>query len=112
MTVLSVRDLRVRYSAKGPEILRGIDFDVQADDFMAIIGPSGAGKSTLIRCINRLVEPTGGEINFLGKDIRSLSPKNLRILRRDIGMIFQEFNLNIVLIFQLFFYHFNGTRIS
>ena len=93
MTVLSVRDLRVRYSAKGPEILRGIDFDVQADDFMAIIGPSGAGKSTLIRCINRLVEPTGGEINFLGKDIRSLSPKNLRILRRDIGMIFQEFNL-------------------
>ena len=93
MTVLSVRDLRVRYSAKGPEILRGIDFDVQADDFMAIIGPSGAGKSTLIRCINRLVEPTGGEINFLGEDIRSLSPKNLRILRRDIGMIFQEFNL-------------------
>ena len=93
MTVLSVRDLRVRYSAKGPEILRGIDFDVQADDFMAIIGPSGAGKSTLIRCINRLVEPTGGEINFLGKDIRSLSPKNLRILRRAIGMIFQEFNL-------------------
>jgi len=93
MTVRSVRDLRVRYSAKGPEILRGIDFDVQADDFMAIIGPSGAGKSTLIRCINRLVEPTGGEINFLGKDIRSLSPKNLRILRRDIGMIFQEFNL-------------------
>ena len=93
MTVLSVRDLRVRYSAKGPEILKGIDFDVQADDFMAIIGPSGAGKSTLIRCINRLVEPTGGEINFLGKDIRSLSPKNLRILRRDIGMIFQEFNL-------------------
>ena len=88
-----MRDLRVRYSAKGPEILRGIDFDVQADDFMAIIGPSGAGKSTLIRCINRLVEPTGGEINFLGKDIRSLSPKNLRILRRDIGMIFQEFNL-------------------
>ena len=93
MTVLSVRDLRVRYSAKGPEILRGIDFDVQADDFMAIIGPSGAGKSTLIRCINRLVEPTSGEINFLGQDIRSLSPKNLRILRRDIGMIFQEFNL-------------------
>ena len=93
MTVLSVRDLRVRYSAKGPEILRGIDFDVQADDFMAIIGPSGAGKSTLIRCINRLVEPTSGEINFLGQDIRSLSPKHLRILRRDIGMIFQEFNL-------------------
>ena len=93
MTVLCVRDLRVRYSAKGPEILKGIDFDVQADDFMAIIGPSGAGKSTLIRCINRLVEPSSGKITLLDQDVRSLSPKNLRGLRRDVGMIFQEFNL-------------------
>ena len=78
MTVLSVRDLRVRYSAKGPEILRGIDFDVQADDFMAIIGPSGAGKSTLIRCINRLVEPTGGEITFLYSIIIAEEPANIK----------------------------------
>ncbi|WRQ46393.1 phosphonate ABC transporter ATP-binding protein [Rhodobacterales bacterium FZCC0083] len=93
MIVLSVRDLRVRYSLKGPEILKGIDFDVQADDFMAIIGPSGAGKSTLIRCINRLVEPSSGKITLLDHDVRSLSPKKLRGLRRDVGMIFQEFNL-------------------
>ena len=93
MIVLSVRDLRVRYSVKGPEILKGIDFDVQADDFMAIIGPSGAGKSTLIRCINRLVEPSSGKITLLDQDVRSLSPKKLRGLRRDVGMIFQEFNL-------------------
>ncbi len=93
MIVLSVRDLRVRYSLKGPEILKGIDFDVQADDFMAIIGPSGAGKSTLIRCINRLVEPSSGKITLLDQDVRSLSPKKLRGLRRDVGMIFQEFNL-------------------
>ncbi|PCI17235.1 MAG: phosphonate ABC transporter ATP-binding protein [Piscirickettsiaceae bacterium] len=93
MTVLSVKDLRVRYSAKGPEILKGIDFDVQEDDFMAIIGPSGAGKSTLIRAINRLVEPTSGSIHLLGQDVRALKPRDLRLLRRNVGMIFQEFNL-------------------
>ena len=91
--VLSVRDLRVRYTAKGPEILKGINFDVLSDDFMAMIGPSGAGKSTLIRCINRLVEPTSGSINLLGKDVIVLKARALRELRRDVGMIFQEFNL-------------------
>ena len=60
---------------------------------MAMIGPSGAGKSTLIRCINRLVEPTSGSINLLGKDVIVLKARALRELRRDVGMIFQEFNL-------------------
>lgn len=93
MTVLAVKNLKVRYSAKGPEILKGIDFDVQADDFMAIIGPSGAGKSTLIRCVNRLVEPSEGSIVLMGQDVCALKPRELRLLRRNIGMIFQEFNL-------------------
>ena len=93
MSVLSVRNLRVRYTAKGPEILKGIDFDVESDDFLAMIGPSGAGKSTLIRCVNRLVEPTDGQITLLGQDVRSLNPRELRGLRRNVGMIFQEFNL-------------------
>lgn len=93
MSILSVRDLRVRYSASGPEILKGINFDVEEDDFLAIIGPSGAGKSTLIRCINRLVEPKSGEIRLYGTDVLSLNSRNLRKLRRGIGMIFQEFNL-------------------
>ena len=93
MGVLEVRDLRARYSASGPEILKGISFSVAADDFFAIIGPSGAGKSTLIRCINRLVEPTGGEIYFFGREITRMPRRELRLLRRDIGMIFQEFNL-------------------
>lgn len=93
MSVLSVRDLRVRYSAKGPEILKGIDFDVEENDFLAMIGPSGAGKSTLIRCINRLVEPTSGTIHMLGEDVCALRPRQLRRLRRNVGMIFQEFNL-------------------
>lgn len=93
MSVLSVRNLRVRYAAKGPEILKGIDFDVEGDDFLAMIGPSGAGKSTLIRCVNRLVEPTGGQITLLGQDVCALNARELRGLRRNVGMIFQEFNL-------------------
>jgi ABC-type branched-subunit amino acid transport system ATPase component len=93
MSVLEVSDLHARYSAKGPDILKGISFDVEGDDFFAIIGPSGAGKSTLIRCINRLVTPTSGSIVFDGRDMTTLSGKDLRRARRDIGMIFQEFNL-------------------
>ncbi|HBT42627.1 MAG TPA: phosphonate ABC transporter ATP-binding protein, partial [Rhodospirillaceae bacterium] len=73
MAVLEVRDLRARYSARGPEILKGISFDVEGDDFFAIIGPSGAGKSTLIRCINRLVNPTSGSIVFNGHDVTKMS---------------------------------------
>jgi phosphonate transport system ATP-binding protein len=69
MAVLEVRDLRARYRGSSQDILKGISFSVDADDFFAIIGPSGAGKSTLIRCINRLVEPTSGQIVLNGVDI-------------------------------------------
>lgn len=93
MAILSVEDLKVRYSASGPQILKGVSFEVEADDFFAIIGPSGAGKSTLIRCINRLVEPTAGTITLYGESVLSLGKSELRRVRRDIGMIFQEFNL-------------------
>ncbi len=93
MPVLEVRQLRVRYNNQGPEILCGIDFAVDANDFCAVIGPSGAGKSTLIRCINRLVEPTEGEVILFGENVLSLSAPALRRLRCRVGMIFQEFNL-------------------
>jgi phosphonate transport system ATP-binding protein len=93
MSVLQVNELRVRYNARSKEILKGISFEVEENDFFAIIGPSGAGKSTLIRCINRLVEPNSGKINFKGTEITGISNRQLRIVRRDIGMIFQEFNL-------------------
>lgn len=93
MTVLKVEGLRVKYSSNGPEILKGIDFEVKADDFLAIIGPSGAGKSTLIRSVNRLVEPTEGDIILLDQNVRTLNARQLRELRRNVGMIFQEFNL-------------------
>ncbi len=93
MAILEVENLRVRYAARGPEILKGISFKVESDDFFAVIGPSGAGKSTLIRCINRLVEPNSGSIRLYGTDVLSLGGRELRNLRRNIGMIFQEFNL-------------------
>ena len=93
MPILEVQELRARYSSAGPEILKGISFDVEADDFFAIIGPSGAGKSTLIRCINKLVEPSGGTVRFGDVDVTALRGRELRGLRRNIGMIFQEFNL-------------------
>ena len=93
MSFLEIRNLTAKYSARGPEILKSVSFDVEDNDFFAIIGPSGAGKSTLIRCINRLVEPVAGEIFFEGRDVTKLNSKELRFLRRDIGMIFQEFNL-------------------
>lgn len=93
MKILEIRNLYARYSASGPDILNDVSFTVEDDDFFAIIGPSGAGKSTLIRCINRLVEPASGEIIFDNRSVTTLSRKELKLLRRDIGMIFQEFNL-------------------
>lgn len=93
MPTLEVNDLRIRYTRSGPEILKGVSFNVEKDDFFAIIGPSGAGKSTLIRCINRLVEPNGGQIILNGKIITNMGKHELRAARRNMGMIFQEFNL-------------------
>lgn len=90
--ILEVKDLRVCYNS-GVEVLKGVSFTVRADEFVAIIGPSGAGKSTLIRCVNRLVEPTHGSVMFNGRDILGLNGRDLRHQRRNIGMIFQQFNL-------------------
>ncbi|MEE8188178.1 MAG: phosphonate ABC transporter ATP-binding protein [Kiloniellales bacterium] len=93
MIVLQVKSLRARYRGASEDVLKDINFSVEENDFLAIIGPSGAGKSTLIRCINRLVEPTSGEIFLNGTDITKLRQRKLRAARRNMGMIFQEFNL-------------------
>jgi phosphonate transport system ATP-binding protein len=77
----------------GKPVLVDIDLEVAARGITAIIGPSGTGKSTLIRCVNRLVEPTAGEILFDGEDLAGLSGRRLRHARRHIGMVFQEYNL-------------------
>lgn len=78
---------------KGRPVLRDINLEVHDRGITAIIGPSGTGKSTLLRCINRLVEPTSGRIEFEGEDITVLGRAGLRRARRKIGMVFQEYNL-------------------
>jgi phosphonate transport system ATP-binding protein len=90
--VLSIKRLCKSY-VTGKPVLIDVDLDVDARGITAIIGPSGTGKSTLLRCINRLVEPTSGDIVFEGQNIPRLSRKALRQVRRHIGMVFQEYNL-------------------
>ena len=73
--------------------LNGINLDIEKGEIFGIIGLSGAGKSTLVRCINYLEVPTSGSIIFEGKDLTKLKEKDIRETRRDMGMIFQSFNL-------------------
>ena len=75
------------------DALSDINLTIEDGDIFGIIGMSGAGKSTLVRCINMLERPTEGSINVNGKDMGSLSPKELRDARQEITMIFQAFNL-------------------
>jgi len=91
MPSLVLEDLTKRYGAKAA--LSSVSLRLQEGEIVALIGPSGAGKSTLIRCVNRLVEPTAGRIRIGATPITALSARDLRIARRRIGMIFQEFAL-------------------
>ncbi|PQP34129.1 phosphonate ABC transporter ATP-binding protein, partial [Desulfobacteraceae bacterium SEEP-SAG9] len=77
----------------GTIALTNVSFTVDEPQIVTIIGPSGAGKSTLIRCINRLVEPTAGKVMLNDIDVLALSRRELRKVRRRMGMIFQEYNL-------------------
>ena len=88
-SLISVKNLYKRFGDL--EVLKNINFDLKEKEVLVIVGPSGAGKSTLIRCINRLEEPTEGEIWFEGRKIDEKS--NLNKLREKIGMVFQRFNL-------------------
>ncbi len=89
---IEVRGLHKEYR-RGVPVLRDITIAFPNRGITAVIGPSGTGKSTLIRCINRLVEPTAGEILFHGRDITRLRGRALREMRRCMGMVFQEYNL-------------------
>ena len=90
--MLQLINLNKQY-ATGDRALKQVTLSIQAGEVIGLIGPSGAGKSTLIRCINRLVEPSGGQVLFNGQDIRTASAPQLRATRRQIGMIFQEYAL-------------------
>ena len=90
--MLKIKDLSKNYTT-GTVALDRVSFVVDQPQVVAIIGPSGAGKSTLIRCINRLVEPTSGKIMIDNTDVTALGQRQLRKIRRQMGMIFQEYNL-------------------
>jgi phosphonate transport system ATP-binding protein len=96
-----VRNL-VKTYPNGVKALKGVSFDVKKGEFLVVIGLSGSGKSTLLRCINRLHEPTQGQILFRNqkpdgseqsRDISHLHGRDMREVRQKVGMIFQHFNI-------------------
>jgi polar amino acid transport system ATP-binding protein len=87
---IHVSDLHKHFGKN--EVLKGIDFQVDAGQVVCVIGPSGSGKSTLLRCVNRLEEPTRGRILVEGIDITD-PETDLDAVRARIGMVFQQFNL-------------------
>jgi len=83
----------VKVYPDGTHALQDITLEVKPKEFLVIIGLSGSGKSTLMRCINRLIEPTSGKVYIDDVEVTALNHEELRRLRRQIGMIFQQFNL-------------------
>ena len=93
--LIQIKDLHKVFKIKGRDViaLEGINLTVKEGEIFGIIGLSGAGKSTLVRCINFLEKPTSGAVVFDGQDLNTLSDKELRKARQQMGMIFQQFNL-------------------
>jgi phosphonate transport system ATP-binding protein len=103
VTILEIKDLHKAYGDR-TQVLRGINVQIEQGEFVCIIGLSGAGKSTLLRCVNRLIEASSGAIwvpralsglsaDGAQVDVRKLNPEELRLLRRKVGMVFQQFNI-------------------
>lgn len=86
MKIPKIRVSGLRYAVGGTEILKGVSAEVAEGEITAVVGPSGAGKSTLLRAVNRLIEPTAGEIYLDGESTGGMDPL---ILRRRVGMVFQ-----------------------
>lgn len=95
MAAIEVRHLYKRFEQKGitVEALRDINMTIEEGDVYGIIGMSGAGKSTLVRCLNYLEQPTDGQVIVGGRELGTLTEKELRRQRGEIAMIFQHFNL-------------------
>ena len=95
MAVIEVKDLHktfIRQDGTKLEVLKGISTQIVKGEKIAVIGPSGSGKSTFLRCLNRMEEPTGGEIIFNGEDITKPAC-DINLVRRKMGMVFQHFYL-------------------
>lgn len=92
-SILQVHHLSKTFP-NGVQALRDVSFEVMPGEFLVIIGLSGSGKSTLLRCLNRLQEPSSGQVFYQGQNIADLkSVSDIRRLRKKMGMIFQHFNL-------------------
>lgn len=90
--MLEIKNLTKVYD-DGTVALKNVSFTVEDGEFLGVIGLSGSGKSTLLRCINRLIDPTEGQVIWNGIDVTAAKSDDLRKIRRQIGMIFQHFNL-------------------
>lgn len=90
--LLTVEHLTKSYDGKG-KALHDMSLSLRRGEFVTVIGPSGAGKSTFLRCVNRLIDASEGSIVFDGREITSMNKRQMRKVRRDIGMIFQHYNL-------------------
>ncbi len=88
--ILRIIDLHKSFDET--DVLKGISLDIRKGEVVVVLGPSGSGKSTMLRCLNRLEEPTSGQIVFEGQDI--CTPKtDVNDVRKRMGMVFQQFNL-------------------
>lgn len=92
MPLLELKNV-TKYYDKGTPAISDISFVANEGEFISVIGPSGAGKSTILRCINRMIEASSGEIIFDSQDILKCNKRNIRAVRTKIGMIFQQYNL-------------------
>ncbi len=94
-TIIKIDHLGKTFHTDNGEVkaLDDISLDIQKGEIFGIIGLSGAGKSTLVRCINYLEKPTSGDIFFEGRSLKSMTEKQIRKIRLNMGMIFQQFNL-------------------
>jgi phosphonate transport system ATP-binding protein len=89
--ILAIEGLSHSYGSR--PVLRDVSFSVHPGQVVAMVGPSGAGKTTLFRCITQLVQPDEGRVELGGRDLAPLRGKERRSARRDIGLIFQQYNL-------------------
>ena len=91
--ILRVQNVSKTYEDNAVQALRHASFEVHEGELISVIGPSGSGKSTLLRCINRMIDVSEGSIQFLNYEVTCANKRQIKDIRRNIGMIFQHYNL-------------------